>query len=49
MRGFYGCIESASAIMKGHEIYYNYIRKHQGIGCCPYELAISELKLGKNR
>lgn len=49
MRGFHGCIESASAIMKGYEIYYNFIRKHQGIGCCPYELAIPELELGKNR
>ncbi len=49
MRGFHGCMESASAIMKGYEIYYNFIRKHQGIGCCPYELAIPELELGKNR
>lgn len=42
-------MESASAIMKGYEIYYNFIRKHQGIGCRPYELAIPELELGKNR
>jgi transposase-like protein len=49
MRGFHGCMESASAIMKGYEIYYNFIRKHQGIGCCPYELAIPELELGKNK
>ena len=49
MRGFHGCIESASAIMKRYEIYYNFIRKHQGIGCCPYELAIPNLELGKNR
>jgi transposase-like protein len=49
MRGFHGCIESASAIMKGYEIYYNFIRKHQAINCCPYELAIPELELGKNR
>ena len=50
-RGFHGSIESAKAIMKGIEIYYNFIRKHQGIGCCPYELAIPELKgkLGKNK
>ena len=40
MRGFHGCMESASAIMKGYEIYYNFIRKHQGIKCCPYEFAI---------
>jgi len=49
MRGFHGCMESASAIMKGYEIYYNFIRKHQGINCCPYELAIPELELDKNR
>ena len=45
MCGFHGCIESASAIMKGYEIYYNLIRKHQGINCCPYELAIPKLEL----
>jgi len=49
MRGFHGSMFSASAIMKGYEIYYNFIRKHQGIGCCPYELAIPSLELGKNR
>jgi len=35
--------------MEGYEIYYNFIRKHQGIGCRPYELAISDLELEKNR
>jgi len=30
--------------MKGWEIYYNFITKHQTINCCPYELAIPELK-----
>tara|TARA_Y100000310_G_scaffold272497_1_gene287493 strand:+ start:297 stop:1220 length:924 start_codon:yes stop_codon:yes gene_type:complete len=49
MRGFHGSMFSASAIMKGYEIYYNFIRKHQGIGCRPYELAIPDLELGKNR
>jgi transposase-like protein len=49
MRGFHGYMESASAIMNGYEIYYNFIRKHQGINCRPYELAIPELELGKNR
>ncbi len=49
MRGFHGCIGSASTIMKDYEIYYNFIRRHQGIGCCPYELAIPDLELGKNR
>jgi hypothetical protein len=40
---------SPPAIMKGYEIYYNFIRKHQGIKCCPYELAIPELELGNNK
>lgn len=39
----------ASEIMKGYEIYYNFIKKHQEIGCRSYELAILDLKLGKNR
>ena len=43
-RGFHGSVESARAIMKGLEIYYNFITKHQAINCCPYELACPELK-----
>src|SRR3990167_9234570 len=43
MRGFHGSINSANAIMKGWEVYYNFITKHQQIKCCPYELAIPEL------
>ncbi|MCK4859966.1 MAG: hypothetical protein KAS87_05350 [Candidatus Omnitrophica bacterium] len=31
--------------MKGIEIYYNFITKHQAIKKCLYELAVSELKL----
>ena len=46
-RGFHGSLESANSIMKGYEVYYNFIRKHQGIGKCPYELA-TELKLNSN-
>lgn len=38
-RGFHGSVESANAILKGFEIYYNFIRIHQGINKCPYELA----------
>jgi len=34
-----------NAIMKGLVIFYNFIRKHQAIKCCPYELTIPELKL----
>lgn len=46
-RGFHGSISSANAIMKGFEIYYNFITKHQAINCCPYELA-TNLKLKSN-
>ena len=47
MRGFHGSISSANAIMKGFEIYYNFINKHQAINCCPYELA-TDLKFIQN-
>jgi len=47
-RGFHGSIESANAIMKGLAIYYNFITRHQAINCCPYELAMPELKLNSN-
>lgn len=47
-RGF-GSINGANAVMKGYETYYNFIRKHQAINCCPYELAVPELKLGINK
>jgi len=43
-RGFHGSLKSANAIMKGWEVYYNFITKHQTINCCPYELA-TDLKL----
>jgi len=43
-RGFHGSIESANTILKGFEIYYNFITKHQTINKCPYELA-TDLKL----
>jgi len=45
-RGFHGSLESANLIMKGLEIYYNFITKHQAIGVCPYELA-TDLKLNE--
>jgi transposase-like protein len=44
MRGFHGSVESANAILKGFEVYYNFITKHQTINKCPYELA-TDLKL----
>jgi transposase-like protein len=42
-RGFKN-LDSANAVMKGFEVYYNFIMKHQAINCCPYELA-TDLKL----
>ena len=49
MRGFHGCIESANSIMKGMEIYYNFVRKHQAIDARPYEKAIPSLQLSNNK
>ena len=46
-RGFHGSLESANLIMKGLVIFYNFIRKHQSIKCCPYQLA-TDLKLNSN-
>ena len=42
-------IDSAKAIMKVYEIYYNFCRKHQALNKFPYELALPELKLGTNK
>jgi len=44
MRGFHGSVESADTILKGFVVYYNFIRKHQGINCSPFELA-TDIKL----
>jgi transposase-like protein len=46
-RGFHGSIESANLIMRGFEIYYNFIRKHQTLGKTPSDLA-TDLKLKEN-
>jgi len=42
-RGFKN-LNSANAIMKGFEVYYNFIMIHQAINKCPYELA-TDIKL----
>jgi len=42
-RGFKN-INSANAIMKGFEVFYNFIMKHQALKKCPYELA-TDLRL----
>ncbi len=50
MRGFHGSLDSARAIMKGMEIYYNFVRKHQGIeNKTPQEEAMPTLDLGVNK
>jgi len=46
-RQFHGSLYSAQSIMKGYEVYYNFITKHQAINCSPYELA-TNLKLTSN-
>lgn len=42
-RGFKN-LESANSIMKGFEVYYNFVMKHQAINKCLYEMA-TDLKL----
>ncbi len=44
-RGLHGSIHSAYSLMKGIEIYYNFIKKHEALNYkTPSELAIPELK-----
>ena len=47
-RGFHGSTESANTLMKGYEVFYNFIRKHQAIGKTPSELA-TDIKLEGNK
>jgi len=46
-RGFHGSLRSANLILKGYEIFYNFVRINQAINKCPYELA-TDLKLKEN-
>ena len=46
-RGFHGSLRSANLILKGYEIFYNFIRINQAINKRPYELA-TDLKLKEN-
>ena len=44
-RGFHGSVESAYSLMKGIEIFYNFIKKHEALkGKTPSELAIPSLQ-----
>ena len=48
-RGFHGSVESTNAILKGFEVYYNFIMKHQSLhGKTPSELA-TDIKLTGNK
>jgi len=51
MRGFHGCMSSAQTMMKGFEIYYNWIRQHQSLkGLTPSDIAVPNIQLqNKNR
>jgi len=51
MRGFHGCITSAQTIMKGFEIYYNWVRNHQSLeSSTPSDIAVPTIQLqDKNR
>lgn len=51
MRGFHGCITSAQTLLKGFEIYYNWVRNHQSLdGSSPSDVAVPTIQLqDKNR
>lgn len=39
-RGFHGSVDSAYSLMKGMEIYYNFVKKHEALkGKTPSDLA----------
>jgi transposase-like protein len=46
MRGFHGCITSAQTLMKGYEIYYNWIRNNLALeGQTPSQIAVPNVEL----
>jgi len=46
MRGFHGCITSAQTLMKGFEIYYNWIRNNLALeGQTPSQIAVPNVEL----
>ncbi|MEK6882608.1 MAG: DDE-type integrase/transposase/recombinase [Nanoarchaeota archaeon] len=51
MRGFHGCITSAQTLLKGFEIYYNWVRNHQSLeSSTPSDIAVPTIQLeNKNR
>ena len=51
MRGFHGCVSSTQSMLKGFEIYYNWIRKNMSLkNDSPCNMAIPQVELTeKNR
>jgi len=46
MRGFHGCITSAQTLMKGYEIYYNWIRNNMALkGQTPSQIAVPNVQI----
>jgi len=46
MRGFHGCITSAQTLMKGYEIYYNWIRNNLALkGQTPSQVAVPNIQI----
>ena len=46
MRGFHGCITSAQTLMKGYEIYYNWIRNNLALeGQTPSQIAVPNVQI----
>jgi len=46
MRGFHGSVNSAQTLLKGFEIYYNWIRNHQSLeGQTPSEIACPNVQI----
>jgi len=46
MRGFHGCITSAQTLMKGYEIYYNWIRNNMALkGKTPSQIAVPNVQI----
>jgi len=46
MRGFHGCISSAQTLMKGYEIYYNWIRNNLALeGQTPSQIAVPNVQI----
>ena len=46
MRGFHGCITSAQTLLKGFEIYYNWVRNHQALEKkTPSQIAVPNVQI----